>query len=82
MTERQEAKLDEIGQKLAAMGGQLNAITNKLAEHDHTLYGNGQPGLKEKVTVLQESERANRRNTQLVLGIIGAVCAVVAIVTR
>lgn len=62
-------------------GAQLLSVKQQLQAHDHTLYGNGQPGLASTVTILTEQMKAinegktnsRARNIAIVAALVGAV---------
>jgi hypothetical protein len=53
MTNEQQALLQETHDSQIRIEGRLDAMETKLADHHSTLYGNGQPGLKDRVTRLE-----------------------------
>ena len=74
MTKDERVRLDKIIEDIGEIKGSLD----KIKVHDKIIFGNGQPGLVERVTKIEES-----RKTILVLwsclnGLIGTVCGLLA----
>ncbi len=52
-----------LNSRVSANEQLVDTLQNKLEKHDHAIYGNGRPGLNERVTVIEsrnlhESRRA------------------------
>lgn len=74
MTKDERVRLD----KLIADVGEIKGYLDKVKQHDKILHGNGQPGLCDRVTKIEESRKTLLVMWTVVNGLIGMVCGLLA----
>lgn len=74
MTKDERQKLDRILEELGEIKGYLERV--KL--HDKALYGNGQPGIQERLTKIEESRKTVLVMWSVINGLIGTVAGLLA----
>ena len=75
-SEEIEKTLHRIEGKFDLMNQKLDAIQKDTTSLEHSIYGNGQPGVKQKVIELETTVRVLKWSTMLALSIGGVVTTV------
>lgn len=77
MTAAQERKLNDTHDAVIRIESSLGP---KVDNMEHTLYGNGKPGIKEEVALLKQSHNSCRKSRDAKPAMLISVCAVLVAV--
>lgn len=74
MTKDERTRLDKIIEEL----GEIKGYLDKVKTHDKLLLGNGQPGIVERLTKIEESRKTVLVMWSVINGLIGTVAGLLA----